>query len=256
LPEGAEVRHMSIKMAHRLTGRVLEEIEVVSGKYTKKEIEGLESFNSVTPQTIRGVGVHGKFLYVLLNNQWSIWSTLGMSGSWSEEESKHTRIKFILNDGTYYYNDTRNFGTLKITNGKDPIIKKLESLGPDLLSEECSDELFIERIRSVNNRTIAQAIMDQSVVAGVGNYVKAESLYLSKISPHTKCKDLSDKKLSLLNRATRAVLTQAFEVGGLKEDTTQKLSVYGQKEDPDGNEIVREKTKDGRTTHWVPAVQK
>ena len=108
--------------------------------------------------------------------------------------------------------------------------------------------------------------MDQSVVSGVGNYVKAEALYLSKISPHRLVSSLTDIDLQNLNLATRSVLVNSFESGGATiqsyrsfygevGDATQRFAVYGRKTDPEGREIIKEQTKDGRTTHWVPQVQ-
>ena len=109
--------------------------------------------------------------------------------------------------------------------------------------------------------------MDQSVVSGVGNYVKAEGLYLSKISPHRVVESLSDRELHNLNVAIRSVPVNSFESGGatIKSYTdffgnvgaaTQRFAVYGQETDPEGRQIIKEKTRDGRTTHWVPDVQK
>jgi len=140
-------------------------------------------------------------------------------------------------------------------------------LGPDLLAEKCSNENFINSIRRKNKKTIAEALMDQTIVSGVGNYVKAEALYLSKISPHRVVETLTDKALQNLNVATRSVLVNSFESGGatLKSysdfygdagDATQRFAVYGRKTDPEGRDVIKEQTRDGRTTHWVPDVQK
>ena len=216
---------------------------------------------------ILGVGVHGKFMYVLLENQCSIWSTLGMTGQWSQDCTKHTRVEFILSDGSVYYNDIRNFGTLKFVQGRAPLIDKLESLGPDLLSEKCSDDVFVERLRGKNKKTIVQALMDQSVVSGVGNYIKADSLWLSKISPHRKVQDVTSEELSDLNKSIRKVMLSSFETGGAtirsykNFDGTEggygsKFIVYNKKIDPDGNDVISEQTKDGRTTWWSPNRQK
>jgi formamidopyrimidine-DNA glycosylase len=109
--------------------------------------------------------------------------------------------------------------------------------------------------------------MDQTLVSGVGNYVKAEALYLSKISPHRLVSSLSNNELHNLNVATRSVLVNSFDSGGATlqsykdfygeaGDATQRFAVYGRKIDPKGQEIIKEQTKDGRTTYWAPTVQK
>ena len=266
MPEGLEVRRLALQMSEEVGSLKLLDIIVESGRYTKKAIEGMKEFLEDTPAQIKGVGVHGKLLYFLFDSEWAALSTLGMTGSWSREPSKHTRLKFVLENGPLYYNDTRNFGTLKFVKGSQKIIDKLDTLGPDLLAEECDDDLFAARIKSKPNKTIAEVLMDQTIVSGIGNYVKAEALHLAKVSPHRTCGSLTDADLYNLNTAVRSVLMSSFESGGATIQSykdfhgnvgtaTQNFAVYGQKKDPLGNTVIKEKTKDGRTTHWVPEVQ-
>ena len=266
MPEGPECRRMALQLSEEVTNKKLIDISVESGRYTKKPIEGMEEILQEAPLKIRGAGVHGKFIFFLLDNEWSIWNTLGMTGGWSRKASKHARVRLVLEDGPIFYNDTRNFGTLKFVQGKQPIIDKLNSLGPDLLADECADEVFVNSLRRKDKKTIVEALMDQSVVSGIGNYVKAEALYLSKISPHRSVSSLTDAELCDLNAAVRSVLVNSFESGGATlqsyqdfygevGDATQRFAVYGRKTDPEGRKILKEQTKDGRTTHWVPAVQ-
>ena len=267
MPEGPECRRMALQLSERVTNRTIQSIEILSGRYTKKPIENSEPFEDDFPIKVHGAGVHGKFIFMLLDHQWSLWSTLGMTGSWSDKLSKHSRVKFVLNDGELFYNDQRNFGTIKFMQGKKPLIDKLNSLGPDLLAEECEDELFIERLMKKKKKTVAEALMDQSVLSGVGNYVKAEALYLARLSPNRVVATLTHREAILLNKTVRSVLLNSFESGGatIKSYTdfygetgnaTDRFAVYNKKFDPSGNPVVREKTADGRTTHWVPAVQK
>ena len=135
-----------------------------------------------------------------------------------------------------------------------------------MLAEECSNEKFVNSLRRKDKKTIVEALMDQSVVSGVGNYVKAEALYLAKISPHRAVSSITNAELCDLNSAVRSVLVNSFESGGATlqsyqdfygevGDATQRFAVYGRKSDPEGRAIIKEQTKDGRTTHWVPAVQ-
>jgi formamidopyrimidine-DNA glycosylase len=131
MPEGPECRRMALQLSEEVSSKKLVDIVVESGRYTKKPIAGLEEILEETPLTIRGAGVHGKFIFFLLDNEWSIWNTLGMTGGWSRQKgSKHARVRLVLEDGPIFFNDTRNFGTLKFVQGKDPIIDKIKSLGP------------------------------------------------------------------------------------------------------------------------------
>ena len=147
MPEGPECRRYAQSLAERLSGRTLREIEVISGRYSTKPPTGIDEFKRQLPIEIVGAGVHGKFLYWILKDELSIWNTLGMSGNWSDIERKHSRVKFVLNDGVIYFNDMRNFGTLKFVRGKYRLLEKLNSLGPDMLAQDVSDEMFIERMQ-------------------------------------------------------------------------------------------------------------
>ncbi len=197
-----------------------------------------------------------------------IYNTLGMTGSWSTTETKHSRVAFEMSGGVrVFFNDQRNFGTLKMVPGRQELVKKLKSLGPDMLSEPVSDARFSEALMRKPDWTLAEAVMDQSIIAGVGNYVKAESLYRAQLSPHRTVSSLSPTDMSLLRQSIQQVLQEAYTRGGASIQTyrdfdgnegeySQRFLVYNQSQDPNGNAVVREQTADGRTTHWVPAVQK
>ena len=267
MPEGAEVKLFGESLARIVAGKNLSSITVLSGRYLKKEIEGLTLMSARLPSRVVGIGVHGKFLYWIIENDVFLYNTLGMTGCWTQEDSSHSRVKFQFTDGTVvYFKDQRNFGTIKLVPGRSGLINKLKMLGPDMLSQEVDDDLFTLSLMKRPEWTISKAIMDQSIIAGVGNYVKSEALYLSQLSPHRKVKTLLENDYARLNNAIRAVLREAYKRNGAtiqsykdfegKEGQySQKFAVYNQKEDPYGNSVIKEKTEDGRTTHWVPEVQ-
>ena len=268
MPEGPEVKRIGEGLARAISGKTITKVEILSGRYSKKAPTGWKDLQSALPLKVVGAGVHGKFCYWLCDNEIFIYSTLGMSGSWNRKAKKHARLKFSFSDNTeVHYNDPRNFGTIKVVLGKHTLIKKLKSLGPDMLAEDVTDQKFIERLRKKPTWGITKALMDQSVVAGVGNYIKADSLWLAKISPHKTVADLSDGDLAVLNRSIKKVIRESYESGGAtiksysgfdEEDGEygRRFLVYGQESDPDGNEVIREETDDKRTTHWCPEVQK
>jgi formamidopyrimidine-DNA glycosylase len=267
MPEGPEVRIIGEDLAKKVSSRNIVSIEVLSGRYVKKSLPGLDHASSNVPLSIVGVGVHGKFIYWITRNDIFLYNTLGMTGRWSDKRSDHSRVAFHLSDGrAVYFEDQRNFGTLKFVVGRENLIKKLEGLGPDLLSGNVTNEEFISCVRKKKKWAICKALMDQSVVAGVGNYVKAEALWRSRISPHRAVSDMSDQDLNILKKCCQEVLHESYSSGGASIKTyvrpdgsagqyNQRFAVYNQKVDPDGNNVVKEQTEDGRTTHWVPSIQ-
>ena len=266
MPEGPEVKKQAMALAEAVSGKTLVGIEILSGRYHKKPPSGIDQFAQSLPIKIVGAGCHGKFIYFILHDEYSIWCTLGMTGLWSESQAKHSRLCFHMNDSKIYFEDQRNFGTIKFVRGKFNLIEKLKSLGPDMLSQDVTDEEFISRLRKKDHWQVSKALMDQSIVAGVGNYIKADSLWLSRISPKRLVKEISDKELTTLSRCIKQVMQESYRSGGATIQTYRNMDgtegeynrrflVYNQKQDPDGNEVIRETTSDNRTTHWCPKVQ-
>lgn len=266
MPEGAEVRVISEGLARRVRSRVCKKITPVTGRYTKKDIPGIDIFQK---SKVTGIGVKGKLIFWIFNNETFLLNTLGMSGTWSSNpDHKHARVRFDFETGDpVFFVDARNFGTLKVIQGKKALLAKLDTLGPDMLNENVSHEEFLRALDKKKHWTVAKALMNQSIVCGVGNYVKAEALYRSEISPHRIVGSLSTDEIKALNICCQIVLRQAYngrgasirtyrDADGNEGDATLQFMVYGKKQDPHGNEVIREKTDDGRTTHWVPSVQK
>ena len=268
MPEGPEVKKFGKDLAKAVSGKSLVSIEVLSGRYTKKSLPGLQEMGDSLPAKVIGVGVHGKFLYWIVDNGYFLHSSLGMTGHWGTSPSKHSRVAFKFSDDSIvYYTDQRNFGTLKFVYGKHQLQKKLSSLGPDMLSEDVAHFKFADRVRMKKNWSIAKAIMDQAVISGVGNYVKAEALWRSELSPHRKVDTLTAIELYSLNDSIKSVLRDSYRTGGATIRTyktfdgsegqyARRFAVYNQKKDPNGLDVIKERTEDGRTTHWVPQIQK
>jgi len=268
MPEGPEVKRIAVDLAKEISGRHLVEVGVLSGRYLKKDIPGLDDFKKDLPTKIVGVGSHGKFLYILMSNGINIWSTLGMTGKWSREHSRHSRVQFKLSQSnTVYFDDIRNFGTLKFVYGSNILRYRLKKLGPDMLAEDVTPEEFLARLRKKDKWNITKALMDQGVIAGVGNYIKAESLWLSAINPTRTIGDITDGELTLLNKAIKEVMRTSYKHGGAtflthknfsgeKGDYSSRFLCYNRKLDAEGNKVIKTPTPDGRITHWAPDRQK
>lgn len=271
MPEGPECAATAQSINDFMTGKTLVDVVILSGRYTKKSPQGIDSFKSSLPQKVKGWSSKGKFIYGALENGRFIWNTLGMSGYWSLTEKKHSRVRFDFSNNTsIWYTDTRNFGTLKFDMTLDETNKKCLSLGPDPLTHDIPVDVFRKNLYSKNSKgkkTICEALMNQKTVAGVGNYIKAEVLWLSRISPMRKVEDLSESDILCLKRNIESVSRVSYESGGATIKSfygadgsagtySSRFLVYNQKRDPFNNEVIKTKTPDGRTTHWVPEMQK
>lgn len=269
MPEAPEVRRIVDQMEPLIVGKTLKDITFQSGRYMKKLPDGYKSILADLPLKINKLNCKGKFIYFEMDSRWSIWNTLGMSGGWiNKPGSYHQRacLEFVDADPIFFI-DIRNFGTLKFVNSPSELTKKLQSLGPDVLTTDVSFNLARSKIKNRYKKTLAEILMDQSFMAGVGNYIKAEALYLAKLSPHRKGGSLTDEEIDALNKAIHSVVRESYKSGGSTFKTyadfngdvgtfTSRFMVYGLSEDPQGNPVIKEETLDKRTTHWVPAVQK
>lgn len=274
MPEGPEVKTNAAFLQSALEGKVIKDIEIISGRYVSHgPFKGHNNFVYELPVKVSLVDCKGKFIYFLFEDTSSLWSTLGMSGQWQNHKTKHTRVVLTTEGGRkVYFNDIRNFGTLKYATNLYELQDKLQSLGVDILCERYVKdpkefvELFSAAIKSKPKKTIAENIMNQNLISGVGNYLKAEILYHAGISPHRVCGELEEHEIKALALFSQMIAWKSYESGGATISTYRKENgeeglynrrfvVYNQKYDLKGNEVIKETTKDKRTTHWVPAVQ-
>lgn len=285
IPEGPELSTSRDFLRKRLVGRRIVEVQVNGGRYATVPIQGLNAFREAIASreshagVVSDVDVKGKFMHWTLGSGWHLWCTYGMSGTWQLKQETHCDVAVfhrttrggVLEDCTpaVYFSDPRHYGTLKLVHDPtgDLTRKKLESLGPDMLNDPPSAETFYQALDRKRQKTLVEVLMDQSIVSGVGNYVKAEALYAARLSPHRTVSSLDHEEVTRLRDAVVSVMRSAYESGGAtiatyrRADGTpgqaqRRFAVYGQGVDPMGNTVVRELTRDSRTTHWVREVQR
>lgn len=245
------------------------------GRYAVEPPRGFKPFMQDWYDTnmpvVQKVDVRGKFMWWEVSfpnaKRWWVWITYGMSGQWSTHESKHSAFGVQLaGDKRLYFNDPRHFGTLRFIDDEAEHLRKLRSLGPDMLSSPPDEATFERRLQKRPTRTIGEVLMDQSVVSGVGNYIRAEALYLAEVSPHRKVITLTSPEMSRLRQQLINVMQASYRTGGAtfssyrnpdgsKGEAQRRFVVYGNPTDPMGNAVVKEDLG-GRTIHWVPEVQR
>ncbi len=129
---------------------------------------------------------------------------------------KSTRVMLEFSDKTnLYFNDQRKFGWVRLMPTIEvPNLDFFKKVGPEPLTDEFTPKVFIDRVKKRANTTIKAAILDQTVLAGVGNIYADESLWGAKIHPGTRVRDVSDAKLKSLHGEIRYVLNLSIEKGG------------------------------------------
>ncbi|HEY9859721.1 MAG TPA: DNA-formamidopyrimidine glycosylase [Candidatus Obscuribacterales bacterium] len=135
----------------------------------------------------------------------------------SEPLQKHTRVRlFLAGDRELRFVDQRTFGHMWwVPPGQQPesIITGLQTLGPEPFSDEFSVEYLAQQLRN-RRRPIKNALLDQTLVAGVGNIYADEALFLSNIHPQTLCVDLNPEQIARLRKFVIQVLETSIDAGG------------------------------------------
>ena len=129
---------------------------------------------------------------------------------------KSTRVTFDFVDGSHlYFNDQRKFGWVRlIPTAEVPNIDFMKRVGPEPLEADFTVEQFINQFKKRSGTSIKAAILDQSVIAGVGNIYADESLWGAKIHPARKVSSISDAEFAELYKEVRYVMNLSIEKGG------------------------------------------
>lgn len=284
MPEIAEIALTAEILNKYLKNKTLNAFDFVSGRYSKNDPVGYGEFIEDLPLKVKKIDSRGKFMWFELydpnnkKNKWYIWNTFGLTGMWSFFEPKFSRAVLTFKKNlVVYFSDMRNFGTIKFSQDKNALDKKLKQLSPDFLKD---NNFNLDKITKYKT-PIVKILMDQTKVgSGLGNYLVAEILYRAKISPHRLGSSLGKKdienliywikyvvKLSYVDNHIGYMVNLEEEANKIHKknyhsdidlgDDTFEFLVYRKKVDPDGNKVKAEKINGSdRTTYWVPAVQK
>lgn len=133
-----------------------------------------------------------------------------------ELPDRSTRVVIAFSDGSHlFFNDQRKFGWMKLYPTVEvPNINFMLGVGPEPLEDSFTADILYERLQRRKNTTIKAAILDQTVLAGVGNIYADEGLWGAKIHPATRVKDVSKEQIADLWREIRDVMNLAIEKGG------------------------------------------
>jgi len=249
----------------------------------------------LTGQTVTGLGRRAKYLMADLGSGDVLLMHLGMSGSFRviaseasktpgqfhhprSEDRAHDHVVFHMSSGaSVVFNDPRRFGYMKIIARRaleqEPLLK---GLGPEPLGNEF-DAHMLARACAGKKTSLKAALLDQRVVAGLGNIYVCEALYRSQLSPRRSAATLATRKSEPTDHARRlvgaihGVLNQAIKAGGSSlrdhRQTSGELGYFQhsfQVYDREGEAcqtagcsgIVKRFTQNGRSTFWCPKCQK
>jgi formamidopyrimidine-DNA glycosylase len=217
--------------------------------------------------TVRAVERRGKWLRLQLDGDRVLFSHLGMTGKWvlrahDAPPERYERARIDTAKRSVRYLDPRLFGTLQGARG-DAAPAAWKALGPDALVDGVDAERLHTRLRRIS-RSIKETLLDQSIVAGVGNIQAAEALWRAKIHPMRAASSLSPAEVKALAGAIEASIRDTLaredspEITYVEEPGADNpFDVYGKQGEPCprcGTRLERI-VQGGRSTVFCPRCQ-
>ena len=239
MPELPEVEVVRAGLSQLITQKIIKSVNVVNPKSLQASKQDLSAF--VIGATIISVRRRAKILLIDLSTKYTLVIHLKMTGQLIFRHDKnsvndfagghpddsfisalpnsHTRILFVLMDNSsetanLFFNDMRKFGWIKIL----PTIaldeeKFIAKLGPEPFAGDPTEE-FLRRIKRHPKSLIKSAILNQEIIAGIGNIYADEALWLAQVHPATRVQNLSDKKLQEILQSAISVMALSIKKGG------------------------------------------
>ena len=212
MPELPEVETVRRTLLPRVVGRAVIGVQV---RETRLRRELTADFAAcLTGRTIVDVRRIGKYLLFDLDDQ-RVWLVhLGMTGclaAGQTGDARHDHVGVELSDGTRLtYNDPRRFGLMQIV-GQAPV--EVAALGVDPLSAGYTSDYLREVCRG-RVRPIKNVLMDQTMVAGLGNIYVSEILFRAAVRPSRRAGTLRRREIDAIQAATGVILAEAIQMGG------------------------------------------
>lgn len=210
MPELPEVETLKNELKPYVLGQVIESVSVAWENMVQGASCG-EFCTSVKGRRVESLSRRGKYLIFNLDNAEKLIIHLRMSGSLlistNENEPKYVRAAFTFNNGSkMYFCDPRKFGKMRLVKDGHEMFARL---GPEPLEEDFTAEVLRERLKN-RSIPIKTALLDQSIVAGVGNMYADEALFEAGIYPLSIAGEISGEDVKKLYRAIRKVLRKAI----------------------------------------------
>ena len=287
MPELPEVETIRLQLLHKVLNKPISKVEVFHSKTTSNDKSIKKLLLDKKIADIRRVGkllifdfvkesdlfllVHlkmtGQFFYVDQKE------TLGGGHTASPKDGeglphKHTRVAIHFKDkSTLYFNDMRLFGYMKIANAST-VEKAIARFGPEPIDPNFNHKDFYKILQ--NRKTSIKAVLlNQTLIAGLGNIYVDEALFLAKVKPTRIANEVTEKEAVAITKASGKVMNKAIKVGGTTfqhfvdtgGDTgnyTDYLKVFGKQNTPCPvcGTIIEKSKVAGRGTHFCPKCQK
>jgi formamidopyrimidine-DNA glycosylase len=251
VPELPEVEVVRLGVERWVAGRTIETATVLHPRAARRHVEGPADLAArLTGRTVTGARRRGKYLWLPLDDDEALLAHLGMSGQLIVGEpdrayEKHLRARLTFGDGglDLRFVDQRTFGHLMLAATVDGVPEPIAHIAPDPLEDAFDEEAFFRALR--RRRTgLKRALLDQTLISGVGNIYADEALWRSKLHWARPTETLTRAEAKSVLASAREVMGAALTAGGTSFDSLyvnvngesgyfdRSLNVYGRRDEP------------------------
>jgi endonuclease-8 len=258
MSEGDTIHHAAARIRSLLQGRVPEQIRTPHPRHRADRWP-----ERLAGRAVRSVEAHGKHLFLRFEGDLTLHSHLRMTGAWGlhregERWKRAARRAWLVLDSAGWSIVEFDGPVLELMSGSrirsDP---RLAALGPDVIGERFDRQSFLRRLRAEDRaRPVGDALLDQRIVAGIGNVWKAESCFATGIDPWRPLGRLRDEEAVALVDFARERMRRSAQGDGF---STRPRAVYNRAGRPCSRcgTIVRSRGQGehNRVTYWCPGCQ-
>lgn len=269
MPEKPEVITVSKALEKKIIGKTIDHVNV----YWDNTVVGdTNSFiQKVKNQTIESITTKGKWIVIFLTNN-ALLVHLRMEGRFyfrdeTVKNSKHEHVVFTFKDKTdMRFHDVRKFGKMILLDKKEVFhLPPLNQLGYEFDDENLTSDYLLKMFQK-KKQPIKTILLDQHIIAGIGNIYDDEILFYSHLNPLTKAEEITKKEAEEIIKNTKIILTKAIAKGGTTIKSFEssegvhglfqnELAIHGQKICPVCKSKVVKIKVNGRGTYYCPNCQ-
>lgn len=244
-----------LRLARRFEQTIVGETVAASAPNPRGKAAGIERLDG---RRLEGVEARGKH-FLLDFGELSLHSHLGMNGGWhvyrhgARWRRSRAAAWAVLSGGGW---DAVQFGGTTLQVMTTPRLRRhpqITGLGPDILAEEFDEDVMVAAMRADPTRGLGDALLDQHLVAGIGNIFKSEACFAARVDPWRPVGELSEEELRSVLAAARGLMLEAVKSG------RYPFKVYKRRQGAcprcRGRISSRGQGDANRTTYWCPRCQ-
>jgi formamidopyrimidine-DNA glycosylase len=277
MPELPEVEVVRRGLERWTAGRTVAAVEALHPRAIRRHLAGPDDFASrLVGRTLGIAQRRGKYLWIPLGEDEAVLGHLGMSGQLliqpagaPDETHLRVRVSFTDDGPELRFVDQRTFGGLSLDTLKDGVPATIAHIARDPLDPQFRDAEFLAALRA-KNTGVKRALLDQSLISGVGNIYADEALWRARLHFERPGTSLSLPEAKRLLAAAREVMGEALAVGGTSFDAlyvnvngesgyfSRSLNAYGQAGQPCGRcaTLITRVAFMNRSSYFCPRCQR